>query len=315
MIERIQIDPRRDREAWLALRRQDITASDVGSVCGAGLFGGSPVKVWAEKLGHVAPQEMTAAMQRGRWAEAAVFEALEDQHPDWEIRRAKTYYRDPVARLGATPDGAAIIPGIDGVVVIQAKVVIRPAFEAHWRTDPDDEFSPIIAPLAYQLQTLTEAMLTDSPHAMIVALVIDTFKRWELHCIPIERNPPAEQRIREMVAEFREKYLDTGIQPPVDPERDEAIMKSLWPKDNGIEIDLSGDNEIPMIVADLERARGNKKTWTEAESFCKTLIADKMQDAAIARLADGRRISFKTSDVKAYSVAARSQRVMRILKA
>lgn len=312
MIERIAIDPAKDRATWLALRQQDITASDVPAICGEGMFG-SATKVWAEKLGKVGPQEMTEAMKRGLWGEAAVFEAIGWEYPDWDVRRAKIYLRDTELRLGATPDGAAIIPGLDGVTVIQTKVIARPVFNAYWLKDPDDEYSGIVAPLAYQLQTLTEAMLADAARAMIVALVVDTFK-WSLYTIPLERNPPAEAVIRDRVASFRASYLDTGIQPPVDPERDDEILKSLFPQDNGIEIDLSRDNELPGFVERLESSRAAKKAAERDENVAKVAIAGKMGESAIARLADGRRLSFKTQHRAAYQVAECDFRVMRVLK-
>lgn len=312
-IERIPVDPVKDRQTWLALRQADITASDVPAICGEGMFG-SATKVWAEKLGKVGPQEMTEAMKRGLWGEAAVFSAIEMEHPDWEVRRAKVYLRDPELRLGATPDGAAIIPGLDGVTIIQTKVIAKPVFDAYWRTNPEDEYSPIFAPLAYQLQTVTEAMLADAAQAMIVALVVDTFK-WSLYCVPLARNAGAEAVIRERVVSFRRNYLETGIQPPVDPERDEQILKSLFPQDNGLEIDLSGDNEMPGLVADLEAARAAKKSAESAEAIAKTAIAGKMGEAAIARIAGGKRVSHKTQHRDAYVVGASDFRVMRVLKA
>lgn len=312
-IERIPIDPVRDRATWLALRQHDITASDVPAICGEGMFG-SATKVWAEKLGKVGPQEMTEAMKRGLWGEAAVFSAIEMEYPDWEVRRAKVYLRDAAARLGATPDGAAIIPGLEGVTIIQTKVIARPVFNAYWLADPDDEYSPIVAPLGYQLQTLTEAMLADAARAMIVALVVDTFK-WSLVTFRIERNPSAEAVIRDRVASFCRNYLDTGIQPPIDPERDDEVLKSLFPNDNGIEIDLSADNELPGLVSDLETARFGKKTFDNQEKVAKTAIAGKMGEAAFARLADGRRISFKTQHRGSYVVGETDFRVMRVLKA
>ncbi|CAN7381416.1 YqaJ viral recombinase family protein [Bradyrhizobium sp. LjRoot220] len=311
-IERIAVDPSKDRATWLALRQQDITASDVPAICGEGMFG-SATKVWAEKLGKVGPQEMTEAMKRGLWGEAAVFEAIGWEYPDWEIRRAKIYLRDTELRLGATPDGAAIIPGLDGVTVIQTKVIARPVFDNYWRADPDDEYSPIVAPLAYQLQTLTETMLADAARAMIVALVVDTFK-WSLFTVSLERNAPAEAVIRDRVASFRKNYLETGIQPPVDPERDEQVLKLLFPQDNGIEIDLSHDNELPGLVDSLVNARTEKKMCEDDEKTAKTAIAGKMGEAAIARMADGRRISFKTQHRGSYTVGETDFRVLRILK-
>jgi predicted phage-related endonuclease len=312
-IERYPIDPTKDRATWLALRQRDITASDVPAVCGEGMFG-SATKVWAEKLGKVGPQEMTEAMKRGLWGEAAVFEAIGWEFPDWEVRRAKIYLRDPELRLGATPDGAAIIPGLPGITVIQTKVIARPVFRTMWLENPDDDYSPVVAPLAYQLQTLTEGMLADAARSMIVALVVDTFK-WELKVVPVERHADAEAVIRDRVGAFWRNHLDTGIQPPVDPERDSEIVKLLFPKDNGLEIDLSHDNELPGLVQNLQDARQAKKSAEESEEIAKTAIAGKMGEVALGQLADGRRISFKTQEREGFTVAPTSMRVLRILKA
>lgn len=309
-----------DRATWLALRQQDITASDVPAVCGEGMFG-SAAKVWAEKRGLIGPQDMTEAMKRGLWGEAAVFEAIGWEYPEWEVRRAKVYLRDAAARLGATPDGAAIIPDLDGVTILQTKVIARPVFEMYWRADPDDEFSPIVPPLAYQLQTLTETMLADAPRGMIVPLVVDTFK-WSLYTafspgasgLLIDRNPQAEKVIREQVASFCTNFLDAGVQPAIDPERDEQLVKKLFPQDNGIEVDLSGDNELPGYVDLLENARASKKSAESDEKVAKTAIAGKIGEASIARLADGRRISHKTQHRGSYTVAESDFRVMRVLK-
>src|SRR5579859_7575536 len=99
-IERIPIE---SREQWLSLRRNDITASDVPAVCGEGLYG-SATRVWAEKKGLIPAAEMSDVMKRGIWGEAAVVEALKDERPHWQLRRAKVYVRDAEARLGCTPD-------------------------------------------------------------------------------------------------------------------------------------------------------------------------------------------------------------------
>lgn len=312
-VERYPIDPAKDRATWLALRQRDITASDVPAVCGEGLYG-SATKVWAEKLGKIGPAEMNEAMKRGLWGEAAVFEAIGWEHPDWEVRRAKVYFRDSDLRLGATPDGAAIIPGLDGVTVIQTKVIARPVFDAQWRDNPDDDHSRIVAPLAYQLQTLTETMLADAAQAMIVALVVDTF-RWDLYAIPLLRNADAEAVIKDRVAFFWRTYLDTGVQPPIDPGRDSEIVKLLFPRDNGIEVDLSGDNQLPELVDGLEKARKAKKLVEDDESRIKTVIASKLGEAAVAKISDGRRISHKTTNRAGFTVEPTSFRVMRVLKA
>lgn len=314
-IERIPIDPSKDRSTWLALRQRDITASDVPAVCGEGMFG-SAARVWAEKRGLIGAAEMSEPMKRGLWGEAAVFEALGWEFPDWEIRRAKVYLRAPEIGIGATPDGAAVRPDMDGVGIVQAKVISAPVFQADWigpDADIDDPVAPISAPFAYQLQTLTESMLANAAWAVLAVLVVDTFK-WRLRMVPVQRHAQAEERICENVITFRKRYLETGIQPPMDPELDEDLVRKLYPDDNGAEVDLSSDNQMPEFVSLLEDARARKKAAEQDEKTAKTGIAEKMGSAAIARIADGRRVSFKTQERKGYYVEPSSFRVMRMLK-
>lgn len=316
-IERIPIGDGKggvNRELWLGLRRQDCTASDVPAICGEGLYG-SATKVWAEKRGLLPAQEQNEAMKRGLWGEAAVFEALSSE-TDWELRRAKIYLRDPVARLGATPDGAAIDPNRPGVGIVQAKVIARPVFERDWLHDPDDDiqFGEATPPLAYQLQTLTEANLAEADWAVLAVLVVDTFK-WVLRIFPIERHAGAEAMIRDRVSGFWTNYLDPGIQPPTDPARDSELMGLLYPQDDGTTIDLSGDNELPELIAAREGAKAAIKA---AEVVCKnadTSIKSKLGANTFGRLGDGRLVSWKRQERSGFTVEPTAFRVLRILKA
>jgi predicted phage-related endonuclease len=312
-VERIPIQ---SRDQWLALRAHDITASDVPAVCGEGVYG-SAAKVWAEKRGLLTPQEMNEAMKRGLWGEAAVFEALTWERPEWELRRAKVYLRDASARLGATPDGAAIDPARAGVGVIQAKVVSKNVFVDHWLENPDDDphdmYAPARPPLGYQLQTLTESMLADADWAMVAALIVDQW-RWTLRLFPVDRHTGAEEMIRGRVAAFWADYLDPGIQPPIDPERDDELVKRLYPRDDGTTIDLSADNLAPVLVRDLAVAKKTIKDATERERAIKTELQAKLGQHTYGRLGDGQTISWKLQQRSGYSVEPSEFRVMRILK-
>jgi predicted phage-related endonuclease len=310
MIEKIPIH---SREEWLQLRLRDITASDVAAVCGEGAYG-SAASVYARKLGMVPPAEETAAMKRGRWGEAAVFEALAEECPRWEIRRAKVYLRDPDARLGATPDGVAIVPGRPGLVVVQCKVVALPIFRNEWQHDPSDNVvaAPATAPLGYQLQTLTEAMLADASAGVIAALVVDTFK-WTLRLFWVERHAESEAKIREHVATFWREYIGRGVAPPADPQRDFDLMRALYPRDNGSALDLTADNELPQLAAELVAARKDKRSGEAREDAAKTAILSKIGAAASVTFAGGR-ITAKTLKRKGYTVEPGEYRPIRVIE-
>lgn len=315
MIERHSITDasgRIDRPAWLALRVNDITASDIGAVCGFGLYG-SAAKVWAEKRGLLPPQEMTAAMERGLWGEAAVFEALASCYPDWELRRAKVYLRDTDHRIGATPDGAAIVPGRDGVVIVQCKVIAAPVFKASWLDNPDDdiEYGTATAPMAYQLQTLTEVDLSEATCGVLAVLVVDAFK-WVLRTFWIERHPEAQASIREKVGVFFRDYLDPGIQPPIQPTLDSELVKKLFPHDDGLEIDLSENNRIIDLVDRREDIKRTMKADKDALDEIETEIKGVLGNAAYGRLADGRVVSWKLQYRKGYEVKPTEYRVLKV---
>jgi predicted phage-related endonuclease len=309
MIERIEIS---DRASWLELRRADITASDVAIVCGEGLYG-SMAELYAEKKGLRPPLVDNGVLKRGRWGEATVFEALLDERPAWDIRRAKIYLRDPDLRLGATPDGFAIAPDHDGIGVIQAKVISRSSFIDHWLINPKDsiKYGDAVPPEAYRLQTITEQMLATAKWGYL-AVVINSEWDWDCRLFPVERDEVIEDRIRYNVAEFWSNYLDPGIMPPFDPKRDAELIKHLYPEDSGDEIDLTTDNRALVLTEDLQLKQEGAKRLDAEISEIKTELQAKLGSNTYGRLRDGRRLVWKMQHRKAHPVKATSFRAFRI---
>jgi hypothetical protein len=130
--------------------------------------------------------------------------------------------------------------------------------------------------------------------------------------VPIPLHAGIIERLYHEAAEFWRR-VEAGTPPDPDYGKDGELIARLFPQDNGTEIDLSSDNHAPQLVADLERARADKKDAETREKVAKTGINEKMGPARFARLADGRRISNATIDRKAYEVAATSFRMIKIL--
>lgn len=310
-IERYQIA---NREQWLDLRRADITASDVAIVCGMGAYG-SAAELYAEKKGLRPPLVDSGVLKRGRWGEAAVFEALLDVYPEWEIRRAKIYLRDPELRLGATPDGFAIAPDRDGIGVVQAKVVSRWIFRNKWLDDYDDNIQTGSAtpPDGYMLQTLTEEMLAEAKWGCLAVLINGEYD-WSFRLFNIPRSADFEHLINSNVRRFWRDYLDPNIMPMFDPLVDERLVKLLYPQDSGETIDLTRDNRALQLVEDfVEKKAGVKRLNTDIDAI-QTELQGKLGSNTFGILADGRRLSWKTQHRKAYSVEASHPRVFKILK-
>ena len=310
-IERVEIQ---DRDQWLAMRRDNVNASEVPIVCGEGAYG-SLAELFAEKKGLRPPLVDSGVLRRGRWQEAAVFEALSDERPEWEVRRAKIYLRDSELRLGCTPDGFALAPDRPGRGVVQAKTVARSIFVRRWLEDPSTpvEFGDAVPPIYYVLQTLTEMFVSGSLWGVLAVIVSSEFDN-TLRLFDIERDPEAEQRIVDNVDAFWRDYFDPGIMPPFDPVRDERLIKALFPKDDGTTVDLTADNRTLPLVEDLLEIGKGIKRLREQESAIKTELQGKLQGHTYGQLADGRWLQWKAQTRRAYSVAATTFRTLKVLK-
>jgi predicted phage-related endonuclease len=307
---RAECHPIISREQWLELRTADVTASDIGAICGVDRYR-TALRVWAEKTGLISPTADNPTFKRGRWLEAAVIEALREERPAWDVRRAGVYLRDPDIRLGATPDAVAIDPDRFGIGVVQCKTVRRDVFERDWSVGPSGEAA---APLSYQLQTLTEAMLVGAEWACVAALVIDAGGGVELVCAPVHRHPPAEDRIRETVARFW-LDLEAGRQPAVDPNRDGRVIEALFPRSAvGQVVDLSSDYRLANLLAKRARRKSLVKAAEAQIEAIDTELKAKLGSAEIATL-PGWRVTWKTQRRDERVTPAWEGRVLRITQA
>lgn len=286
MIEHIPIT---SEDQWLELRKPDITASVIGA-----LFGLHPYKtigaLHAEKTGieMPGPDPDSPLLLRGKDMEETVAKRVLALHPTWAITKAANYYRDPDARMGATPDFFVHDPNRIGLGILQAKVVANIQFKKLW-TDEQP-------PLWISLQATQEMMLTDATWGMIAALVIGDF-RYELKTYPVDRHPGAEKRIREAVQEFW-RAVDAGEEPKVDYERDAALISVLYPREvPGKIVDLRSDNEILELLDDLEMYEANVKANEAEIEKRRNALKAKLGDAESA-LVRGWRLTLKQQTVK-----------------
>ena len=306
--------PIESMEQWAIDRRKYIGASEVPIVAGVDGRFASKAILFAEKKGLRPPQTDNAAMRRGRLGEGACLEALCEEHPDWQVARAKVHVIDEDHRLACTPDAAAVRPDYDGVGIVQCKVIARSMWRQKWLDEPDGSIhGPASAPPAYYLQTLTEMMLNETQWGVLAVLIVGEYE-WLFRLIDVERNAAIEDRIIFDVDFFWREYLDPGIMPPLEPERDEVLIKHLYPKDNGSTVDLTGDNRALALVEDLAETKAGLKRLRDAETALTVELQAKLGDHTYGILADGRAVSWKAHHRKAYSVNATDYRVLRVLK-
>jgi hypothetical protein len=304
-IERIRIE---SHAQWLGCRQMDVTASIAGALLGVHPYS-TAYGLYLLKKGLIEEDpEETGPMRRGRLLEPVAVQMLREDRPKWTIEEYPIgyYFRDPDARIGATPDVFATNEhGKPGIV--QLKSVEPSIFRRDWK----NENGVVEPPLWIVVQAILETYLTGREWAAVAPLVVGF--GLELPIIDIPIHAGIFQRIKLEVDQFWQRIAE-GRQYDPNYARDGALIAKLYPQDNGVEIDLRGDNEAPAFVDQLEAARATKKTAEADEKLAKTALAAKMGEASVALLADGRRISHKTTARAGYFVAETSFRTLRILK-
>lgn len=298
----------KDRAAWLALRRQDVTASAISA-----LFGANPymtvADLWAEKTGLVKRQtEETPAMRRGRLMEAPAVQILREERPDWKIRHVgadNIYYREAASRIGGTPDVIAEVPG-RGKIIVQIKSVDRGVFRRDWHS----EDGAVEIPLQHALQATLEAHLAGAAGAAVGAQLFG-FGGLDLELIEVPLIPGVIDAMRVKAAEFW-ALVDSGKEPPIDFARDGDLIAAMYPAQaDDVTVDLSQDNRVGEL---LELREKYKRQADSAKADLETIaneIKAKMGNATLATLADGRNIKWRLESRKGYSVEATEFRVLR----
>jgi putative phage-type endonuclease len=297
MIERIDI---KNRGQWLALRHQDITASEI-----AVLFGTHPYRTLLQTYMSKTPrgggdEGDNPSMRRGRILEPGAAVAVGEIQPDWRLEKANCYVRDTVAKIGATPD--YFIHGDPrGAGILECKTAAPEIFDSQWAVG---------APQYCILQCLTQMMLTDAAFGVIACLVDNRAK--DIFTYDVARHPKAEELIRRKAAQFW-STVAVGQIPQPDYRRDAEAIAAMFPKDNGDVINLDGDNRLPQLLDEREMLRATMSANKEQLEAIEAEIKHKIGDNTEAYL-PGWRITNKLQNRKEYTVAATAFRVLRVTK-
>lgn len=296
--------------AWHRLRGRDVTASVIGA-----LFDAHPymteLELWGQKTGRLRRDGAeTEATRRGRLLEPVAVQILREDHPDWTITHnaaENIYFRDPDARIGATPDVLVNHPE-RGLGVIQIKSVEAGAYRRNWLDDDGN----VDAPLWIALQATTEAHLTEARWAAVAPMVIGYGIEMPLIDVPIVDGIWAA--ITERVGEFW-SMVEDGREPRVDYARDGAVIDRLHEiGDPASEVDLSDDDRIPDLLSRREQLRAAMAAAKDGLSEIDTEIKAKMGAAQVAHIGRGRRITWATRKRAAVTTPASIYRALNYPK-
>ena len=275
-----------DIGAWLDQRRGHVTASRVGA-----LFDAHPYlsrEQLAAELGGRSTKGDTPALRRGRVLEAAVIEALREEHPDWRIARARDYHWVEDYRLGATPDAYLNEDGL-----VECKTV-RPEIWDRWHGRP---------PLAYLLQVLTGLICTGRTRGVLACMVLSS--DYPVHEFDVGRHPEAEKRIIEATQAWWEQYDAGAVAPPQSADEIEAML------DDGSYRDLSDRDDIRALLEERRDLKINIGAAATRLGEIEYTIKNTLGPTSTAWL-PGWQIEFRRRYRKAYTVAEAEIRTLRI---
>lgn len=299
------IDPLNERDRWLGLRKQDVTASVAGALFGVHDFI-TPYQLWALKSGLIEENIVeNAAMRRGRLLEPVAIRLLSEERPSWRVERCLTYFRNPLFRIGATPDALAVDPERTGFGIVQIKSVEQSAFRRKWR----NETGEVEPPLWIAVQALVEANLTGADWAVVAALTVGFGA--DIHVVEVPFNPAIWAELTTRVTEFW-RCVEAKEPPPLDYQRDGEALTKIYAGDDGSTVDLTGWNRGTEIATLDAMLKDEIKTKEQARKSLRAEMLEKLGHAAVAMM-DGRVLATARTVVrKSYMVKETTYRDLRI---
>ena len=293
------------RDQWLTWRKSDVTASAIGALFGVHDYL-TPLELYMLKTGQIVEDPDEApAMRRGRLLEPVALQLLQEERPTWKMVEdpGKTYYRDPDARIGATPDSIWVDPDREGFGIVQIKTVEPFMFRKKW--NPDGMIDP---PTWIVLQAYVEAVMTGAAWACVAPMRVGFGIDLDLIEIPLDVDLMGT--IKEKVADFWRMVAD-GEEPPADYARDGDLLRKIYSETGKHIVDLTRHNRIGELCEEKVRWAYRKTSCERALDVIDNEIIDILGDAPAAEHPDWN-ITRKTVNMKERVQAAYSYRALRV---
>ncbi len=291
---------RRTRQAWLAERRQLVTASDAAAILGEDPRRG-PAAVWAQKVGEVETDEADW-MRRGRRLEPAIAEEYSD------VTGRPVHARDPyeivrhpdlpwlAATLDRETEGCPANPGLaEGRAPLELKAVGGGAVR-EWREEP---------PLHFQIQVQIQMACTGRQWGSLTALLSGLTLTWK----DLARNDRFLAAALPRLEEFRLR-----VQRRDPPEADglagtTAALQALYADEDGETVPLDADTF--KLAEAWELAGSECRHCDAARQELENQLRLRLGSATFGALPDGSFLSLKTTKRAGYTVEATSYRQLR----
>jgi putative phage-type endonuclease len=204
------------RADWLALRRQGLGSSDAPAVVGVSPYR-TPLRLWAEKVGLLEPEE-TEAMRWGRLLEPVVADEYARAAEIELWAPMALYQHHEHAWMLATPDRLA--------TQARPEVVVEIKVRGAW-VDQD-------LPPHYVIQVQHQMAVLGLERATVVVLVAGQRLVWA----HVERDDAMIRDLIEREREFWRRVELNDPPPSVAEDRTQGVLSKLYPKDSGRKVYL-----------------------------------------------------------------------------
>ena len=301
-----------DEAEWHALRARDVTASQIAALWEGGHEYTDKWELWHAKRGTMPRRGISPELaMRGHLFEPVAVEMIRRTRPDWKISYEPgvySYFRDPDARIGGTPDVIVDHP-TRGRGVIQIKTVGRPVYRTKWIDPETDAARP---PLWVQMQAETERYLTGGLWAGVAALVSDEYFGVEFALFDVEETPGLIETMKRRTAEF---WADVAAGNEPDPEfwRGGGRIEAIYPTaDPDNELDLTTNERAQALLQTRAiYVRDRREADAEIEAI-DAEIKHIMGTATVAHLGEGRRIIWRNERRQGRTSPPTNSRVLRL---
>ena len=271
------IDPRTDREAWLEARRSGIGASEAGAALGFSPFC-SPRELYLQKLGEAPETEENEAMLWGNLLEPAIAAEYE-RRTGHRIAAQQVFLREEVG-------GVPLLATLDGSVSDAHLVEIKTT--STWGGREIGEAGDDL-PEHWLLQAQQQMRVAGAERVDFAILIAG--QRLEIRTV--ERNDAIIANMVPRLAEFWQR-VQRREPPPFSSRRDRQLMHLIYPGCEG-EVDLGDDL---TAVADRYQTIGEElKDLEGLRVGLKAMILDRMGNASLGRLPDGRVVTRRIQNI------------------
>ncbi len=284
-----------ERSEWLNARKLAIGASEVAAVLGLSQWA-TPWEIWAEKTDRLIEWSGNNATRAGQ-----LFESVILDHAESEIGKLDRNVRIkcPGVPLAATCD--AIVR--EGTKPVEAKTtgIVGPIY-GQWGDELSDQ-----VPDEYLVQVHAQLICTKAEIGYLFGLIPGR-GIVEFH---IEPNPKLHATIIERLSEWWERHVIGGIEPSTERLPALDVVKRLRREPNKV---IEADAEFVKLMEMRESAKEREKEAKDDAQKAEIAMLLRLNDAEVANLPDGRKLTYLTTERKGYVVEPCTYRSFRTVK-